>query len=231
MIKKISFLLVITVLAAHASLAEDKELPVPALVERYVETLEMVKPALLNVYELVNTHDIWSMKDDPNYALRPSDIPSLSDRLEHFNEILTAAAVEMEPFLKSADDSIQTAAARIKQNYETLARENEKSISELGAFSANPAASAEDLKNIQYEVENRISSFNSSLYHASEWVAEAVWKAYPSGDLSRIYPESERADILTRLEILADGKSPVMYEGVHFQNALWPLHEALNTHL
>ncbi len=241
--KKILPLLVLMLLACGVSFADDSR-DIPAFVDGYVQSLETLKPGLLDVYEFIDTHDIWSMKDDPGYVLPPSDIPIFQDSLQNFNKDIVLAIGKIEPYLTSENESIRSTARGVKEICEGFALENEKSINELGAFLAGPAeteggetgaeeasdeeAVYENLRKTEYEVENRIGSFNSSLYHASEAVAEAVQKMYPPDDPSVTYPEPERTDILTRLEILAGDRVPLtVLEGTHFQNALWPLYEAL----
>ncbi len=216
-----------------ACYAADKpaKLSVPALVRAHVEGMEIVKPALLEIFKYVECYDVWDILDKTREdTLVAQDIPALIAALKGMDKAAAIAAAKVKPFLTSKNEPIKTAAARIKSAYEKLVKDNETSISALRSFQEKPG-SPEDLGKIGYDIEFRIGDFSSSLYHASEWVLEAITKTYPDKELSG-YPQKEREEMARRLAAIfgENGHKEAgisLTEGVHFRNAVVFLYETL----
>ncbi len=107
----------------------------PALIETHVEALEAVKPAVLEIFKLVECYDVWNIGDaSQEYQLLPTDVPALILGLEKFNGTLKNIPPAFDPFLALGDGPIKTAAVSSHGAYEHLIKENIVSISALRVF-------------------------------------------------------------------------------------------------
>lgn len=205
---------------------------VPSLVEDYVSSIEIIKPALLDVFKYIECFDIWDHSNDSKQVtLLPENIPSLISSLEQMDVRLKEAASKVAAYVDSPDESIKIAANTILKTYEDLVKNNEESINKLRAFQGKTESerTADVLAEMDYGIARDISSFTSSLYFASEWVLEAVHKAYPNN--LQGFPSEKRNDLVKRLKTIygAEEKDVQLLEGVHFANAVVFLYEALTT--
>lgn len=205
---------------------------VPALVRAHVEAMETVKPTLFEVFKYLECHDVWDMMDETiENTLDPEHIPALITALEAMNTAALEAGAKAGPFVTVTDEWVKTAGIQIQYVYAELIKNNTESIQQLKSFQENPG-SDKALAELGYTIENKISGFNSGLYHTSSWVEEAIQYHYPARKL-RHYPKAERADIVKRLENLyglepsQSKKGLMVYEGVHFCNAAVSLWERL----
>ena len=228
-----SLLFVLLALTCPASYAAVKPAQdsVPALVRAHVEGMEIVKPTLLNIFKYVECFDVWDILDKSREdTLAAGNIPALIAALEEMDKVAAVAAAKVKPFVSSKNESIKVAANRIQDTYEQLIKSNKISVNQLRSFQKEPG-SAESLGKIGYDIEFRISDFTSSLCHASEWVVEAINKAYPDKEKAG-YPPKERAEMVKRLaaffgEIKNKEAGIFLTEGVHFRNAVVSLYETI----
>jgi len=203
---------------------------VPALVAAHVGAMETTKPALLEVFKFVECFDVWDISyEDEQDILLPENIPTLIEGLKKFNGTLKTAASIIEPFLASSDAGIKTAAKSSHGAYQRLMDENESFIRQLNE-AIEKSATPEEMDKILYEISSAVGGFSSSLYHASEWVLEAITKTYPNKNLTG-FPQDQREDLVRRLEAIygvsqAHPKISHM-EGAHFCNAVVNLYETL----
>ena len=234
MIRKLPLLLVVAVLFCPSIYAENEpdSQPVPELVRAHVEGMEITKPALLEMFKLVECPDLWDTLDGSKEALAPRDIENLILELQEFNTSLRAAAQRVEPFIALENESLKTAAGSIFGTYQKFIEDNEAAISRLQSLMENPG-SEEELHKAEFEVEDSIGLFTSGLSSASISVEDAIKTNYPDQGLNG-YPKEDKEEIVKRLETIfgqnpgADGKLEIsLAEGVHFRNAVVFLIDAL----
>lgn len=231
--RKISLILCGMLIVCEGSHA-DEETDVTGLVRDYVESIEMVKPPFVDILKLVPSHDIWGIRTADRVNLNIENAQLLMASLERLNQDLKDAADKIELYTASEDKFIKIAAEHIQDEYLQFLKSSEVSLSRLGAFMNNPEAERkeEELQSIEQEIKKSIVSFSSGLYHASEWVVEAIQAIYPDKISLGEYPSQERRDILKRLENIYEdegGNGITQMEGVHFRNTVVPLYEILDS--
>lgn len=224
-------LLWITIMVPGAR-ARDASL-VPALVRAHVEAMELVKPCLLDLFKLVECHDVWDILDGTEEkTLPPAKIPALIAVLEELDASLASAAVQVAPLLAADQDAVATAAERIAGAYRQLAETNRAILTQLRSFGGKNATE-EQIQKIAEQVGADTDRFIADLYFSSDWVEVALTQAFPDPDRNG-YPPAERAEMLARLAALF---GPIqnqeagisLTEGYHFRNAVVALYEALKT--
>lgn len=225
MIKKTSLLLVLMIGVCQGLRAEETA-QVLSFVRSYVEGMETITPALKDVYQFIDGHDVWQIWNENKKPLTVEDMPLLSKSLESLNAVLKAVVSKIESYTESPDEDIRAAAERTRHSYQQLIQDNETGIGLLESF-AETGGTKEEYEKMMYEISDGFGSLNSSLIHDSYEVEALIRKTYPVP--AKDYPAKERADILNRLQIIfgEDAKDPSFYEGYHFQNCAVPIYEAL----
>jgi len=184
-------------------------------VDGYIETMETIKPALLDLFEYVHVHDEMDLttgrRQEP---LLPKQTPALMESLRDLNAGLKKCASTMSRFERSDDKNIALAGGGLRQACRSLMKKNKATMAALRK-DRGPTA----LEATGRDIEKDIGAFTASLVHAASWMSEAFLKGHWDKEKGLVnYPPEARAAQVARLEALF-GENITMLEGYHFMNA------------